>query len=142
MKEHSPNNHHTNPHPEEERTTLQQAYEALLAERLGELDADEREALHVYCARLTEPPTPGEEIDLVTRFTADYWGTFNSVQEFVDNWAYDMEPLESVQSLLRDQSRPEAELNLAEMALVAHLAGDIEFVFTGGKVLVFTKEEA
>ena len=140
MNEHSPNNRNTNPDPDEEYITLDEAHEELLAERLGELDVDEREALNIYCSRLAVPPTPGKEVDLVDRFTDDYWGTFTSVQDFVDNWAYDMEPLESVQSLLHEQARPGARLNLAEMALVAHLAGDIEFVFEGGKVLVFTKE--
>lgn len=123
-----------------EKMTLNSAYEELLAERIGELDDEEREALQVYCDRLPSPPTPGTEAELVDRFTADYWGTFASVQDFVDNWAFDMEPMESVQSLLHEQGRPDTSLNIAEMALMAHLSGDIEFVFTGGRVIIFTKE--
>lgn len=134
--------HHPTPdnQPDPEKITLASAYEELLAERLGELDDDERQALQVYCDRLPSPPTPGTENDLVDRFTTDYWGTFTSVQDCVDNWAYDMEPLESVQSLLHDQARPGASLNIAEMALMAHLSGDIEFVFSSGRVIIFTKE--
>lgn len=132
---------HTPDRPSDtEKVTLEETYEELLAERIGELDDEEREALQVYCDRLPSPPTPGTEAELVDRFTADYWGTFASVQDFVDNWAYDMEPMESVQSLLHDQARPDTSLNIAEMALIAHLSGDIEFVFTGGRVIIFTKE--
>lgn len=133
--------HHTPDHPSDtEKVTLEETYEELLAERIGELDDEEREALQVYCDRLPSPPTPGTEAELVDRFTADYWGTFASVQDFVDNWAYDMEPMESVQSLLHDHARPDTSLNIAEMALIAHLSGEIEFVFTGDRVIIFTKE--
>lgn len=132
--------HHESHHPNHEHQP-NHAHEELPQELLEQLDEDELEALQAYRMR-RRPESSTEAGPLqVERFRDAYWGTYRSVQEFVDCWAYEMEPLESVELLFHEQSHPGAELNIAEMALVSHLAEDITFVFDNGKVYVFAREE-
>lgn len=111
-------------------------YDKLRNKHLEELDFDELAAYRLYRER-REIEADNEET--VERLGGDYRGTYNSVDEFTDNWAYHMEPMEAIETLLNALGHPEKHMSLAEMALVDRLKNDMEFIFQDGQVTVFSR---
>lgn len=72
---------HESHHPNHEH---QPAQEELPQELLEQLDEDEHEALHAYGARKAANDSAEAAPLQVERFRDAYWGTYRSVQEFVD----------------------------------------------------------
>ena len=132
-----------------ERYTLTELYESAAmasstqdedephGHHLDELNSDELAAYELY--RQHHQITSDDE-QTVERFDENYWGTYNSVDEFTQNWAYHMEPMEAVETLLNTLGHLEKHMSLAEMALVDRLKDDLDFIFQGGQVTVFSRE--
>ena len=150
--DHAPEDDSNSANPDHEnlqRYTLTELYELAITEpsnldgdesnsdHLDELDSDELAAYQLY--RQRHQITSDDE-QTVERFDENYWGTYNSVDEFTRNWAYHMEPMEAVETLLNALGHLEKHMSLAEMALVDRLKDDLDFIFQGGQVTVFSRE--
>ncbi|WP_257203351.1 hypothetical protein [Corynebacterium cystitidis] len=103
---------------------------------LADFDDEELEAYATYLEHTERPDSP----DSAQAFQDDFWGTYDSVEEFTRNWDWQAEPLDSVQSLLARNEDLLEHLTLSEIALVDRLSGDMDFLVEDGKITIFTKQ--
>lgn len=136
---HQPNESSTTPFDEEKISLADlTSPEYQDTSHLEMLDAEEQAAYQLY-RRVNGISSDDEET--VEDFDDHYWGTFESIEEFLQNWVYENEPIEAVQQLLFNFEHLGKQLTLAEMALIDRLQNDLDFIFDGNKVSIFIHEQ-
>lgn len=96
---------------------------------------DELVAYEFYLNRTGKPDCERTALE----FEGDFWGSYDSISQFCQNWDYQAEPLDAVQSLLVNNPEVAELVTLPELALIDRLSDDMEVIIRDNHIYIFNK---